>query len=140
MDEIGIPEGFHVHTRRSGLTAPWEPIYAKARPNAFVLALRAGERHANSRGLVHGGLLTALADNAMGLSCAQASGGDVRLVTVSLAIDFLGPARLGQWIEVDTSYVKTGRRLCFAQAFVLADGAPCARANATFSVAAEARA
>lgn len=140
MDETGIPEDFSRHIRRSGLTELWEPIYAKVTPRAYILALRAAEQHANSRGFVHGGLLTALADNAMGLSCAQALGGDARLVTVSLAIDFLGTARLGQWIEVDTHFVKTGRRLCFAQAFVLADGAPCARANATFAVPVEAKA
>lgn len=134
MDPAPIPEGFTRHARRSGLTEPWEPIYAKVTPTAFILGLRAAEAHANSRGFVHGGLLTALADNAMGLSCAKALGGDTRLVTVSLAIDFLGTARLGQWIEIDTTFVKTGKRLCFAQAFVLADGTPCARANATFSV------
>lgn len=134
LDETDIPAGYIPHMRRSGLTAPWEPIFAKTTEAAVLLGLRAGPAHANSRGIVHGGLMTALADNAMGLSCGHQIGGGVRLVTVSLSIDFLASAKLGQWIEIDTTFVKSGKRLCFAQAFVLADGTPCARANATFAV------
>lgn len=55
--------------------------------------------------------MTALADNAMGLSYAHRVGRVTRLLTVSLSIDFLASAKLGQWIEVDTTFVKTGRRL-----------------------------
>jgi acyl-coenzyme A thioesterase PaaI-like protein len=66
-----VPEGFERHTRRSGLTEPWEPIYARRSTDGVSLAIRAGAAHANSRGFVHGGLITALADNAMGLSCGE---------------------------------------------------------------------
>ena len=64
-----VPEGFQPHTRKSGFTAPWEPIYHRPHDNGISLGLHAGEAHANSRGFVHGGLLSALCDNAMGLSC-----------------------------------------------------------------------
>jgi len=53
-------------------------------------------------------------------------------VTVNLSVDFLGTARIGQWLEFDTVYVKTGSTLSFAQAFITADGEVCARANAVF--------
>jgi uncharacterized protein (TIGR00369 family) len=99
-----------------------------------VLGLRAGAAHTNSRGFVHGGLISALADNAMGLSCARASGHAGGFVTVSLSVDFLGTAFEGQWLEFDTVFVKPGKSLAFAQAFVTADGQPCARANAVFKV------
>lgn len=129
-----IPEGFEPHFRKSPLTDPWEPLYSKSLKDAVVLGFVASEQHTNSRGFVHGGLLSALADNAMGLSCAfqhEAVGG---LVTVNLNVDFLGTARLGQWIEINSLFTKTGRTLDFAQAFVTADGIVCARANATFRV------
>ena len=132
MDEPHVPPGFARHTRTSGLTAPWEPIYAKRTETAVLLGLRAGPAHANSRGIVHGALLTALADNAMGLSVAHQIDGTTRLLTVSLTVDFLASAKLGQWVEVDTTFVKPGKRLCFAQAFVTADGTPCARVSGTF--------
>lgn len=131
---LAPPPGFAPHDRKSPLTDPWEPLYARAADRAVVLGLRAGPPHTNSRGFVHGGLISALADNAMGLSCARASGHRGGFVTVSLNVDFLGVALEGQWLEFDTVFVKPGRTLCFAQAFVTADGQPCARANAIFRV------
>ncbi|MGK2742231.1 PaaI family thioesterase [Tepidicaulis sp. LMO-SS28] len=131
-----IPEGFAPHFRKSSLTDPWEPLYSKQTEKAVVLGFRAAKAHTNSRGFVHGGLLSALADNAMGLSCAQLHGEEALagLVTVNLGVDFLGSAELGEWVEVETQFVKTGRALDFAQCFITADGKPCARANATFRV------
>jgi len=127
-----IPTGFERHFRRSGFTDPWEPLYSQRRADAIYLGLRAGPAHANSRGLVHGGLLTTLADNAMGLSCGQASGDTLSLVTVSLSMDFVVAARQGQWIEVRSTVIKVGKSLSFASAVVMADDRICARANATF--------
>ncbi len=132
------PEGFAPHFRRSPLTDPWEPLYSKRTDAAVVIGLWAGPAHVNSRGLVHGGLIAALADNAMGLSCAVRIGSEGgALVTVSLTLDYLGSAEQGQWLSFETEYVKTGGTLCFAQAFVRADGAECARASATFRVVAK---
>jgi acyl-coenzyme A thioesterase PaaI-like protein len=128
------PMGFKAHTRTSPLTAPWEPIFARERDGALILGVVIREAHCNSRGFAHGGLIGAMADNAMGLSCSRRLGGAARLVTVSLAIDFLGRAQIGQWLEFDTVFVKPGATLCFAQAFVTADGEPCARANGVFRV------
>ncbi len=128
------PVGFLPHDRKSPLTDPWEPLFSRKAEGAVVLGLRAGRAHTNSRGFVHGGLISALADNAMGLSCARRLNHTGGLVTVNLNVDFLGSALEGQWLEFDTVYVKPGRTLCFAQAFVTADGQPCARANAVFRV------
>jgi uncharacterized protein (TIGR00369 family) len=128
------PIGFLPHDRKSPLTDPWEPLYSRKTDGAVVLGLRAGAAHCNSRGFVHGGLIGALADNAMGLSCARRLNHTGGLVTVNLSIDFLGTALAGQWLEFDTVFVKPGRTLCFAQAFVTADGQPCGRANAVFRV------
>ena len=135
MTSSEIPDGFERHFRQSPLTAPWEPIYSKRTEDAVIIGLRLAEPHTNSRGLVHGGLITSLADNAMGLSCgARLEGGGSRLLTVSLSIDFIGSAKVGQWLAVETDVIKLGSNLCFAQCFVTADGARIARANGTFSV------
>lgn len=129
-----VPPGFERHYRQSPVTDPWEPLYSRKTEGAVVLGLVAGPAHTNSRGFVHGGLISALADNAMGLSCSQRVGGEASLLTVNLTLDFLGSAQIGQWLEFDTIFVKPGGTLSFAQAFVTADGEPCARANAVFRV------
>lgn len=131
-----IPDGFIRHTRTSPLTEPWEPIYAKKIDDTIVIGLRLATPHTNSRGMVHGGLISTLADNAMGSSCGirlkEETGN--RLVTISLNVDFLASAGVGQWLEVTTNFVKLGGSVCFAQCIVTADGEPCARANATFKI------
>ncbi len=135
MTTTPIPEGFEPHFRKSPLTEPWEPIYSRRTPEAIILGLHLAEVHTNSRGFAHGGLISALADNAMGLSCgAQLNMAKAGLVTVSLAVDFMGRAAIGQWLEFRTDFVKTGRALCFAQCFVTADGKIIAKASASFHV------
>lgn len=128
-----IPEGFQPHFRRSPLTDPWEPIFSQRTEAAVAIGLRLAGAHTNSRGFAHGGLITALADNAMGLSCGTQLQGVSGLVTVSLSIDFVGSARVGQWLEVRPRVIKVGSAICFAECLVTADEALCARANATFA-------
>jgi uncharacterized protein (TIGR00369 family) len=134
MIDTDIPEGFEPQSRRSPLTDPWEPIYSKQTPDAIILGLRLATPHTNARGFVHGGLIAALTDKAMGHSCAIKMRGTHSLVTVSMAIDFISSARIGQWLTVETDVIKTGSTICFAQCFAKADDVVIARANATFRV------
>jgi uncharacterized protein (TIGR00369 family) len=134
MTATDIPEGFERQSRRSPLTDPWEPIYWKQTPDAVILGLRLATPHANARGFAHGGLIAALTDKAMGHSCGHKMRGTHSLVTVSMSIDFIGSAQLGQWLTVETDVIKTGSTICFAQCLVKADAIAIARANATFRV------
>ena len=129
-----IPQGFERHTRRSPLTDPWEPLYSKRTADAVIIGLRLAKPHTNGRGLIHGGLIATLADNAMGLSCAARIGATSSLVTIGLTVDFIGTAQVGQWLAVEPEVIKTGSTICFAQCFVRADDVVIARANATFRV------
>src|SRR5579871_1622363 len=97
------PAGFSPHFRKSPLTQPWEPIFSRREPGKVVLGLHIRDAHCNGRGMLHGGLIAALADNAMGLSCVEVLTNEGRkpesgLVTVSMSIDFIGAAKLGQWV------------------------------------------
>ena len=129
-----IPEGFERHFRQSPLTDPWEPLYSKRTDKAVVIGLRLAKPHTNGRGLIHGGLIAALADNAMGYSCAHVMGGASSLVTIGLAVDFIGTAQVGQWLVIETDVIRTGSTTCFAQSLIKADDTVIARANATFRV------
>jgi uncharacterized protein (TIGR00369 family) len=135
-----IPEGFAPHFRKSPVTDPWEPLYSREAESAVQIGLRIAGAHCNSRGFVHGGVVAALADNAMGLSLGAAvreKGLDAAkgLVTVGLTLDYLASGRIGQWLEVAPRVLKCGRTMGFADALVTADGAPIARASASFTLA-----
>jgi len=132
MTVIDIPTGFEPHFRKSPFTDPWEPLYSRKTEKAVMIGLRLAKPHTNSRGLIHGGLIASLADNAMGYSCAQAMGWTASLLTVSLAVDYIGTARIGQWLAVECDVIKTGSTICFAQSLIKADDTAIARANGTF--------
>jgi len=128
------PDGFELHDRKSPLTDPWEPIYAQHSVDQLILGLELSASHTNSRGFAHGGMIAALADNTMGLNCVRRFEARVGLVTTNLAIDYYGIAKVGQWVSFVPRHIRTGKTLCFADLFVMAEGEPCARANATFKV------
>lgn len=137
MTSTDIPAGFEPHFRKAPLTDPWEPLYSRKTDKAVIIGLRLAKPHTNARGLIHGGLIAALADNAMGYSCAQATDWTTSFVTISLSIDFVGSAEIGQWLAVESDVIKTGSTICFAQSLVKADDAVIARASGTFRVLAK---
>ena len=103
------------------------------------MGLLLAEPHCNSRGLVQGGLIAALADNAMGLTCVFALANAGRelgggLVTVSLGTDYVGSAKLGDWLQIDPEAVKLGGSICFARALINSHEQPVAMAHATFKI------
>ena len=134
MTATDIPEGFERQFRRSPLTDPWEPLYSKRTDKAVIIGLRLAKPHTNAAALIHGGLIAALTDNAMGYSCAHQMGGVSFAGDGRLAIDFIGTAQIGQWLTVESDVIKTGSTICFAQCLVKADDVVIARANATFRV------
>lgn len=138
MKDETLPKGFAPHFRQSQFTDPWEPLYSRADHGQVAIGVWLSEAHCNSRGLVHGGLIASLADNAMGLSIVQALREDGRevsgLVTVTLSTDYIGSGALGAWLETDTHFIKTGGSLCFTSCLVRADDEPIARASASFKI------
>jgi uncharacterized protein (TIGR00369 family) len=132
------PEGFDLFTRPSPLLDPWRPLYARTTADRLILGVRLREPHTNSRATAHGGLIAALADQAMGMSCGvklRADGVSVtNLWTTSLTIDYLGAAKVGQWLTFDTTFMRVGKTLCHAECDVTADGESIARGRARFRV------
>lgn len=131
------PDGYARHTRRSPLTDPWEPLFARETAEEVQLGVEVREAHCNARGFAHGGLISALADNAMGLSAvrlarAQPGQEQASAVTVTLALDYLDSARIGDWLEVRPSVLKLGRTLAFAECRVVCGERLVARGNASF--------
>jgi uncharacterized protein (TIGR00369 family) len=128
------PEGFAPHFRKSPVTEPWEPLFSRRVDGTVQIGLTLRHAHCNARGLLHGGVIAALADNAMGLSCAAGLTSVGGLVTVSLSVDYVGAAKLGQWMQIEPRVLKTGKSMAFADALIKADGEVIARASATFRI------
>ena len=132
MHRQAATEGFEPHFKTSPVTAPWEPLFSRRRERSIELGVWLREAHCNSRGFVHGGVIATLADNAMGLSCVACHPGVKGALTVSLNVDYVATAKLGQWLQIAPRVLKAGSSLSFADALITADTEIIARASATF--------
>ena len=134
-----IPKAYAPHFRKSAFTDPWEPLFSRVSSSEVSLGTVLRDAHCNSRGIVHCGFISAIADNAMGLTCVaqmKTQGRKVTsLVTVNLNVDFTGMAKIGEWISTESEIVKLGGSLGFVRCQLKTSAAIVARANATFKIA-----
>lgn len=129
------PDDFHPHFRKSPATDPWEPLFSRVREDGADLWFEVRPAHCNSRGILHGGVLAALCDNAMGLSLGVSLRQEKpQIVTVSLSVDYTGSARIGDTVLIEPRVIRAGGSLGFCDALVRAADAVIARASATFRV------
>ena len=67
-----IPEGFRLLGRvNSPFLSSLGPLYVKGEGSGGVVAMRIDEKHLNTRGVAHGGMLVTLADSALGIVIAM---------------------------------------------------------------------
>lgn len=129
-----IPEGFEPIFRSSPFLDLLGPIYNKKTESGLVIGLRAEAKHCNARDTVHGGVLSSLADIALGYNAAFQGKEPVPMVTASLTVDYAGSAKLGEWIEVSVDVQKVGKSMAFANSYFFVGTKRIARASAVFNV------
>jgi uncharacterized protein (TIGR00369 family) len=138
--QAGIPEGFELDPRFqphtfSGLVGPF---YSKRQGNDLSLGLRIEERHCNSRGTCHGGMLATLADVALGYACALATSTDGKrrnFVTVDLMLHYLASTQVGDWVQSEVRVLTPGSSTASATGHLLANGNPVVQISANFRIA-----
>jgi len=129
-----VPPGFGPIFRTSPLLDALGSFYSKGEGAALEVGLLVTERHTNSRGTIHGGVLATLADVGMGYLMAFGADPPRRLTTASLNIDYTGTAKVGDWIAVAMDPPRVGRQLAFANARLMSGGKQVARASTVFAV------
>ena len=127
------PPGFERLAIAGGFAADFGAIYAKREGERVWFGFRVEARHLNFREVPHGGAIATFAD--MQLAALMRSGRlePKQSPTISLAIDYLAPARLGDWIEGEITLVRRTGRLAFSEALLAVEGAPIARTKAMFA-------
>jgi uncharacterized protein (TIGR00369 family) len=75
--------------------------------------------HANTRGVVHGGVLSALMDMACGMAVAyQPSSGGRGAVTLSLTVNYVRPATIGARLRAVAKRAGSGKQIVACEAAV----------------------
>ena len=96
---MSIPSGFRELKEAIGFAAANGPWFEKVEGSRLIRAFRPGLQHANAHGIVHGGMLAAFLDSAMGSTVSHVL--QRRSVTVRLTIDYLMPGRVGDWLQAE---------------------------------------
>lgn len=97
-----IPPGFK-EIDVAGFAEANGPWFEKLEGDRLIRGFMPEKRHANSLGIVHGGMLAAFLDSAMGTAVFHALGRQA--VTMRLSLDYLMPGRLGDWLQAEGEVV-----------------------------------
>jgi len=133
-DGADLPPGFKALQRGSSpFLSSLGPLYAKSEGSSVVIGLRIEQKHLNTRGVAHGGMLVTLADSALGIVIAMSRSPPQPMVTVNLTADFADVARAGDWVEARVDVQKMGRRLAFASCHLWVGEKRILRASGIFA-------
>ncbi len=131
-----VPAGFEALTLGGGFLGVNGPIYLKDQDGLVQVGFRVETRHTNPLGICHGGMMASFCDMLLPL-VAHRRVPEIAgrfLLTVSLQVDYLGPAPSGAWVQGEAQVLRTTRSLVFAQGVVEVDGTPVARASGIMKI------
>ncbi len=133
-DDIEAPiEGYTIYD-------PVDPFENRAGPfhwrkledGTQHFVVRAGERHCNRQGIVHGGLMLTMIDLTFAATAKEHP--EQRLVTISLTSEFVAGGRIGTIIEATAEITRRTRSLCFMRGQVTSEGDVLMNASCIYKV------
>lgn len=128
-----IPENFEaIFGGASGFNQHVGPFYMNVKGEQAIVAFKVEEKHLNPAGGCHGAALAALADQ-LGAPIKRILKLEEHITpTINLAIDYIGPAMLGDWVELHATLLRQTRTLLFCHGIIYANETVIARTNATY--------
>jgi len=129
-DEV-LP-GFEPLFRTSPFLDALGPFYCRRGDGGLMIGLRIVPKHANARGLAHGGVLLTLCNIALGYSVAHSQDPPLTLTTAHISADFAGSARIGDWVESRADVQRIGGRLAFINVYLVVGSTRIVRASGVY--------
>ncbi len=129
-EPLDVPEGFQPIRSTQPFGKLVGPIFEKPGDEAVRRGFRVLERHCNQGGIAHGGMMMTFIDVILGTVVWRVTGRPA--LTVSIKVDFLAPARRGDWVEGTGRVVRETRSLSFVEGALSVAGRPVLTASAVF--------
>lgn len=127
-----VPQGFQRLPEGLGFTDCLQPSYRRVEGQSASFGILIAAQHSNTMGNCHGGVLMSLADITAATGVNLARGVTAGSPTVHLSIDYIAPARLGEWVQADVEQVSIKRRFGFCSGGIYNAKGVVARFNGTF--------
>lgn len=108
------PVGFELMPTDIGFLDALAPLYINREEEWPRFGLYIETQHANLMGICHGGVMMTLLDVGLSGALRAAKAQDRGVPTISLSVDFINAARIGDWLEFKADSVELKRRFGFA--------------------------
>lgn len=111
-----------------------EPLADKSEPGWFQARYQAAPAFANGRGMIQGGMLAAMLDNAMSVALIQTLAEDDFFSSLEIKVSFVAPAQEGSLVG-EGRVLRRGRSIAFLEGELRdGDGKLIATATSTASI------
>ena len=134
MTDPSPPSGFVPAGFSPGFLDRGGPYWLRRTEAGTLVGLRIDEGHLNYQDVAHGGVLTTLADVALSYCLHVSEQPAPALATATLTVNFLGAARLGDWLEADARIDRMGRQLAYTSGTIRCGDQAIATMTGVFSV------
>jgi uncharacterized protein (TIGR00369 family) len=114
-------EGWAIRDDEPGLIALVGPLWQRGEGEDIAFGFIAEEKHLNRRNVVHGGMLMAFADQALGLTAREANEA-LPQATIQLDTQFIAPVAVGEFVETKAQVVRRTRSVLFMRGTLTVEG------------------
>jgi len=126
------PDGFEIQNSRGPFSLHNGPYFERNTEGVAEQAFFVLSRHCNQMGFAHGGMLSAFCDGLLATSVGKATRS--MGVTIHLSIDYLAPAKRGEWVFGEARVTRETQEFAFAEARIHAGGRDVVRASGIFKL------
>jgi uncharacterized protein (TIGR00369 family) len=127
-----LPPGFQELPATGPFSHIVGPFHTRVAGTNYITAMHVDERHCNRAMLMHGAMMSMLFDTAFYYAARQQYEASIGIVTGHLALDFVGTAKPGDWVEAHVEIVRTGKNICYLTGFAWNDSQRIGSASAQF--------
>lgn len=132
---MDIPPGFAPAGFSPGFLDHGGPYYlGPALAGVRVVGLLIMAHHINYQDAAHGGVIATFADVALSHAIHDAERPRLQPVTVTLTVNYLAAARLGDWLEARVQIDRLGGRTAYASGSIWRGAEPIATMSGVFAV------
>ena len=135
MTDHAPPPGFARADFTPGFLDHGGPYFLKPADGApQIVGLRIMAHHINYRDAVHGGVISTFADVALSHAVYDAERPRLSPSTVTLSVNYLAGARLGDWLEAHVRIDRLGGRTAYTSGEIRRGDEPIATMTGVFAI------
>ena len=135
MSDFDVPAGFEPASFSPGFLDHGGPYFiCPVESECARIGLRIAPHHINYQDAAHGGVLSTYADVALSYAVYDAERPRLAPSTITLSVNYLHAARLGDWLEAEVRIDRIGGRTAYTSGTILRDGEPIATMTGVFAI------